>query len=398
MKRLFYFLLTTILSLATIPLEAQEEFIEPPSKLITSIPFMQLTGGIIILQAKFENFPDTLNFILDTGSSGISLDSATAEYFQLKPIPTEKTIRGIGGIHKVSFLYNRQLKFPGLIIDSLNFHINNYGILTAVYGERIDGIIGFSVLSRYIVKIDYDSMMVSFHTKGPIRYPRGGYLLKPAINQLLAQYLRVREDETINSRFIYDMGAGVCMMLSSDFVSDSNLIDKKKKRWVKEGEGLGGKIDMDLTVIREVKLGPYRFKKVPVFIFEDVNNITNYPYMGGLIGNDILRRFNVILNYDKSDVYIIPNTHYADPFDYSYSGVELYLINGLIIIGDVAKGSSAEAAGLKEGDEVLAVNRSFSQNLNQYKIAMQTPNEKVKIIYRRDGVINEVEFKVRSIL
>ena len=109
---------------------------------------------------------------------------------------------------------------------------------------------------------------------------------------------------------------------------------------------------MDLTVIREVKLGPYRFKKVPVFIFEDVNNITNYPYMGGLIGNDILRRFNVILNYDKSDVYIIPNTHYADPFDYSYSGVELYLINGLIIIGDVAKGSSAEAAGLKEGDEV----------------------------------------------
>jgi predicted metalloprotease with PDZ domain len=78
--------------------------------------------------------------------------------------------------------------------------------------------------------------------------------------------------------------------------------------------------------------------------------------------------------------------------------VELYLIDGLILVGDVAKGSPAEAAGLKEGDQVMAVNKNFSQNLNQYKIAMQTPNEKIKIIYRRDGVINEVEFKVKSIL
>jgi hypothetical protein len=240
-------------------------------------------------------------------------------------------------------------------------------------------------------------MKLSFHTKGTIRYPRGGYLLKPVISQLLAQSLRVRDEGSVNSKFIYDMGAGVCMMMSKDFISDSIFIDKNRKRWVKEGEGLGGKIDMELLVIREVKLGPYRFKKVPVYIFDDVNNVTSYPYMGGLIGNDILRRFNVILNYAKSDIYIMPNTHYNDAFDYSYSGVELYLIDGLILIGDVAKGSPAEAVGLKEGDQVLAVNKNFSQNLNQYKIAMQNPNERVKIIYRRDGVINEVELKVKSI-
>ncbi len=78
--------------------------------------------------------------------------------------------------------------------------------------------------------------------------------------------------------------------------------------------------------------------------------------------------------------------------------MELYLVNGIIIVGDVAKGSPAEVAGLKEGDEVLAVNKNFSQILNQYKLALQTPNDRVKIIYRRDGVINEVEFKVKSIL
>ncbi len=397
MRKLVYGITLCFTLAAAKPLAAQEEFIEPPSREITKIPFTQLTGGIVILHAKLDTFPDTLNFILDTGSSGISLDSTTADYLGLKPTPTERTIRGIAGIRKVSFLFNQQLHFPGLSVDSLNFHINDYGILTAVYGERIDGIIGYSILSRYIVKLDYDSMKLTFCTPGTIRYPRGGYLLKPTINQLMAQQLRVRDETAITSRFLYDMGAGVCMLLTKDFVADSSFIDKKKKRWIKEGEGLGGKIDMELTVMREVKLGPYRFRSVPVYIFDDENNVTSYPYMGGLIGNDILRRFNVILNYARSDIYITPNTHYGDSFDYSYSGVELYFLQGLIIVGDVAKGSPAEAAGIKEGDEVIAINNNFSQNLNQYKITLQAPNEKVKLILRRDNLMLEIEFKVRSI-
>ncbi|MDZ4794325.1 MAG: aspartyl protease family protein [Bacteroidota bacterium] len=386
-----------LLLLITKPVVAQEEFIEPLSKEITTIPFEQLTGGIVILRAQFGNFPDTLSFILDTGSSGISLDSTTAEYLKLKPQPTERTIRGIAGIRKVSFLFNQQLHFPGLTVDSLNFHINDYGILTAVYGERIDGIIGYSVLNRYIVKLNYDILKLTFCTKGTIHYPRGGYLLKPTINQLIAQQLRVKDDKTVTSRFLYDMGAGVCMLLNRDFIEDSALIDRKKKRWIKEGEGLGGKIDMELLVIKEVKLGPYRFRNVPTYVFDDVNNVTSYPFMGGLIGNDILRRFNVILNYARNDIHLAPNSHYADVFDYSYSGIELYFVEGLIVVGDVAKGSPAEAAGVKEGDEVLAVNKNFTLNLNQYKIALQAPNEKVKLILRRENVIKEIEFKVKSI-
>ena len=297
----------------------------------------------------------------------------------------------------MSFLYNQQLHFPGLVIDNLDFHINDYSILTAVYGERIDGIIGYSVLSRYIMKLDYDSLKLDFYSKGTIRYPRGGFLLKPSVNMLVAQTAKVRDAETINSRFLYDMGAGVCMLLTKDFVNDSDFISKKRKRWIKEGEGLGGKIDMELTVIKEVKLGPYRFRNVPVYIFDDVNNVTSYPYLGGLIGNDILRRFNIILNYEKSDIYLIPNTHYYDLFDYSYAGIELYLIQGIIVIGDVAEGSPAEKAGIEEGDQVVAINKNFTQNLNQYKLALQTPNEKIKIIIRRGGQLKEIMFKIKSI-
>lgn len=376
---------------------AQEEFIEPPSKFITRIPFTQLTGGIVILKAMLNNFPDTLNFVLDTGSSGISLDSTTASELKLKPQSTDRTIRGIAGIKNVPFLYNQTIKFPHLSVDSLDFHVNDYGILTAVYGERIDGIIGYSLFRRFIVKVNYDSLYIDICSKGTIRYPRGGYLLKPTISNLPIQPLRVKDAVTINSRFLYDIGAGVCMMLSRDFVADSAFLHKKRKLLTKEGEGVGGKIDMHVTVIKEVKLGPFKFRAVPTYVFDDEFNVTSYPTLGGLIGNDILRRFNTIFNYDKRDFYLTPNSHFNDPFDYSYSGVELYYIDGNIILGDVAKDSPAEKAGLKENDIVIAINNNFSQNLNSYKLSLQVANTKIKFIVRRDGELVEISFKTGSI-
>lgn len=377
---------------------SQEEFIEPTSRLLTRISFTQLTGGVVILKAQLDNFPDTLNFILDTGSSGISLDSTTVAYLKLQPVASDRTIRGIAGIKKVGFLYNRSLRFPDLTVDSLNFHVNDYSVLTSVYGEQIDGIIGYSLFSRYILKINYDSLKIDICSKGSIRYPKGGYLFKPILSTLPVQFARIKDESQHNMRFLHDIGAGVCLMLSQDFVDDSAVLQKKRKLWPKDGEGIGGKISMNLTIIKELKLGPYRFRNIPTYIFEDAFNVTSYPYLGGLIGNDILRRFNVIFNYPKRDIHMVPNSHYRDPFDYSYSGIELYFIDGNIEMGSVAKDSPADLAGIKQGDIVVAVNNDFSQNFNKYKTALLTPNAKVKLILRRNGELVQAEMKVKSIL
>lgn len=376
---------------------AQEEFIEP-SRFLTRFKFIQLTGGVILLQGQFDSFKDTLSFILDTGSGGISLDSTTVEHFNLKPVPSNRTIRGIAGIRNVAFLYNRKLHLPGLTIDSLNFHTNDYSILTAVYGERIDGIIGYSVFSRYIVKINYDSSKIEFWTQGSLKYPRGGHLLRPFVTTLPVQTAKVKDARLIESRFLIDLGAGLNLLLSRDFVKDSAFLRSNRKLYVKEAEGLGGKIDLHLTTIKEIKLGPYKFRNVPINVFDDENNITSYPHLGGLIGNDLLRRFNTIINYGKKEFHLLPNSHFHDHFDYAYSGIELYYINGRIIIGDVASDSPAEKAGLLEGDVVVAVNKNFSQNMTQYKTTLQTAGDKMKIIVQRNGQLMDFSFKVKNIL
>jgi hypothetical protein len=210
---LFSFLLAVSISVT-----AQEQFVEPPAKLLTSFRFKQLSGGVILLKAMFANYTDTLNFILDTGSGGISLDSTTVDYFKITPTPSDLTILGIAGSRKVSFVYNQKLRLPGLTVDSLNFHVNNYDILTAVYGEKIDGIIGYSVLSRYIFWINYDSLRINIYSNGRLKYPRGGWLYEPVLRTLPVQSARIRDEVTTNSRFLFDIGAGLCLMLNKDFI------------------------------------------------------------------------------------------------------------------------------------------------------------------------------------
>lgn len=377
---------------------AQEEFVPAPAKLLTSFPFRQFTGGVVLIRATVGDYPDSLNFILDTGSGGISLDSMTCERLKIKSVPSDRTIRGIAGIRTVRFIYNQKLHLPNLQVDSLNFHVNDYDILTSAYGEQIDGIIGFSFLSRYIVKIDYDSSKIKVYSKGSMKYPRGGFLLRPILSTLPIQIAKVADERDITSRFYFDTGAGLCLLLSSDFTDDSSLLSKKRKPVITQGEGLGGKMEMKLTTIRDFKLGPYRFKKVPTYIFDDAYNVTAYPYLGGLIGNDILRRFNVILNYERRDIYLQPNSHFRDQFDYSYTGLGIYKIDGEVRVLDVMPGSPAEKAGFQPGDIVMAMDNNFSKNIQTYKNLLQNVGEKVKIlVLRQEGPVI-LTLKVRSIL
>ena len=400
--RVFYTFLQSVLivfaSLQVSTAKAQEEFVPAPAKLLTSFAFRQFTGGVVLLKARVGDYPDSLNFILDTGSGGISLDSATCDRLGIKSQPSDRTIRGIAGIRTVRFIYNQKLHLPRLDVDSLNFHVNDYEILTSAYGEQIDGIIGYSFLSRYIVKIDYDSSKIHVYSKGSMRYPKGGFLLRPILSTLPIQLAKIHDERDITSRFYFDTGAGLCLLLSADFVEDSALLSKKKKPVLTQGEGLGGKMEMKLTTVKDFKLGPYRFKKVPTYIFDDTYNVTAYPYLGGLIGNDILRRFNVILNYDRRDIYLQPNSHFRDPFDYSYTGLGIYKIDGEVRVVDIMPGSPAEKAGFLPGDIVMAMNNNFTKNVQVYKNLMQNIGEKIKVLVLREEGPIILTLKVRSIL
>ena len=390
MRRILFHILFCV---STLSVTAQELFVEKPAKYITNFPFKQLTGGVILIRATLNNITDTMNFILDTGSGGISLDSSTCTEYKIPHSPSGRTINGIAGIREVDFAKNNDLHLPGLKIKGLDFYVNNYEILTSVYGIKIDGIIGYTFFSRYIVKVDFDSANVKVYEPGSIRYPSGGYLLHPLFTALPIQALRIKDSRTLNSNFYLDTGAGLSFLLSKDFVDDSAFILKKRVQLPVEAQGLGGKKRMMITIIKEVKIGPYSFRRVPTHILDDEFNVTSYPYLGGLIGNDILRRFNIIFNYQKREIHLLPNSHFQDPFDYSYTGMSIYNIDGKIIIDDILKGSPALKAGFKKGDVIFAINNNFSNDINQYKNLLQSDGERIKVLIVRENTPLIINFR-----
>jgi predicted aspartyl protease len=371
----------------------------PNAELITQVPFTTFTGGVVVIRARVVGFPDTLNFIMDTGSGGISLDSTTCLRLKIEPVMSDRLIMGIGGIRQLRYVNNKSLVIGNMQVDSLNFHVSDYDILSSVYGDRIDGIIGYSFFSRYIVKIDYDSNQMYVYTKGNIKYPRGGFMLKPALMNLPVQGATLRDTREVNARFYFDTGAGLCLLLNADFIRDSAILNLNKKPLPTQAQGMGGKANMQVTTMKEFRIGPYRFRNIPTHIFEDEFNVTSYPYLAGLIGNDVLRRFNIILNYEKKIFYLNPNSHFRDQFDYSYTGLGLYWIEGEIRVGDVMKDSPAEKAGFKVDDIVIGINNNMSQNLQLYKSMLQNSGDKVKILVNRpDSGMVELNMKVKSIL
>ncbi len=341
---------------------------------------------MILIKAKVNDYPDSLNFILDTGSGGISLDSSTVDEYNIPIVASDKTIKGIGGLRKVPFLYNATLHLPGVVTSNLNFHVNDYGILTNVYGIKIDGIIGYAFFSKYIVNINYDNLLINVFSIGEYKYPSSGSVLRPMFTALPIQNIRFTDDGRHHQYFYLDTGAGLNFLLSERYVGDSMVLRKKRKPpLVTQAEGVGGRTSMKITVIREVKIGPYRFRKVPSFLFKDEYNVTNYPYVGGLVGNDLLRRFNVTFNYTKQEVHIIPNTHFRDLFDYAYSGLTIYYIDDKVMVDDVVPGSPAEKAGFKKEDIILAVNNDVSNNILSYKTLMQSLGQRLNFVINREG-------------
>ena len=371
---------------------------QPQAQFVTRFPFRQFSGGVMVVKARLGLIPDSLSFILDTGSGGISLDSSTCAYYKLKPTPSDTTIRGMGGEHKVSFMFNQQLHFPGLTMERLNFHINDYDILSSVYGEKIDGIIGYSFFSRYIVKVNFDSSFIDVFTPGQIKYPRGGTLLKPAFTTLPIQNLVIRDRKKMNFNFYFDTGAGLCFLLSEQFAKDSSVLLTKRKPFNTQAEGMGGRLQMRITVMKMIQIGHFKFRNVPTYLYEDDYNVLSYPFIGGLLGNDLLRRFNLTINYYKREIHLHPNTHFKDPFDYAYTGMAIYYIDGLIIVEDVIPGSPADKAGLKRDDLIVGVGNNFTNNIMQYKTILQSANTRIKLTVSRNNELMQFVMRPASIL
>lgn len=377
---------------------AQRKHFLNKDKQQASISFQQLDGGVPLIVCRLLGSNDSLRFILDTGSGGVSLDSAYCAQHDLIPTATDSSISGIGGTARVDYLSEQSLDLGTLKTKPMSFHIYDYSELSAVYGEKIDGVLGFPFISQFLIYMDNDLLQMEFYPPQKIIYPKIGQLLHPQIAMLPLQKLKLRDWKTSQMSFFMDCGAGLPILFNEKYLTDSMIFREHKNYFYTRAEGTGGNKQMRLTTVKEIILGKYHFSDVPAYVFKDENNVTAYPFSGGLLGNEILRRFNIVLNYAHAEIHLTPNTHFQEAFDYSYSGLTLHQHDNKILVEDVVPESPAAKAGLVSGDELVGVDQHFTGNLKFFRSILQQSDKYFKVFINRKNTLMQLSLRTESIL
>jgi len=95
MTKLKLFSLVILMNISVLQIYGQVQLTNQPAKLLEKVPFSVLTGGVIMVTGQLKSYPDSLHFILDTGSGGISLDSLTCIRLGIDLEASDIFIRGL---------------------------------------------------------------------------------------------------------------------------------------------------------------------------------------------------------------------------------------------------------------------------------------------------------------
>ncbi|MEZ5330793.1 MAG: pepsin/retropepsin-like aspartic protease family protein [Thermoanaerobaculia bacterium] len=304
--------------------------------------------------------------ILDTGSPGLVLDTATAERLHLATGETgETTGAGEAGFPITAVEEPVRVGLPGLELLGQTAAV---GPLDAVIGpfegRRLEGALGcFSLLTKFEVEIDYGARRI--HVRPPREAePPPGALIVPVDTQwghpLVEGSLLPQEGEEVPGVFLVDTGMRGSLLLPTAYVDAQSLLTRSgRTAYVTSGGGIGGQVFTHLGRLRRLSFGGVSLDNVPVNMSQAREGLLASPdwSTGGIIGSDVLQRFRVIFDYAHQRLLLIPRPYDADDLDVDKSG-HLFLVSEVddrsVVRVGVAEGS-ARGGGVRVGDVVREI-------------------------------------------
>jgi hypothetical protein len=139
------------------------------------------------------------------------------------------------------------------------------------------------------------------------------------------------------------------------------------------GWGSGGIVRSLLTRVKVLRLGTIEVYKPVTDLFLQPREGFTGPYVAGFIGTGVLKRFNITLDYPNQQLIMEPNANYNKPDVYDRSGMWINQADGMFEVIDVVAKGPAAVAGIKAGDEILAVDGHAAQ-----KITLSDLREKLR--------------------
>jgi predicted aspartyl protease len=265
------------------------------------IPF-ELHNNHIYLSVKVVN-SEPLSFILDTGASSI-ISRKRAESLGLKFRGKEKGF-GVGeNSVEASFVEGVSLNLSGATLSRQKIAAVDLEGLQKSLGRAVDGILGYSFFSRFVVEIDYAAKTINLYSPKSYRYKGKGEripIIVDAESGLIFTRAVVEPSNRapIKGLFEIDSGGGHALVLNKPFVERNNLLTASQKANAISVGGIDGSSRAVAGKVEKLQVGRSLVKNVNTLFSLATGGMLANEEFDGNIGNDFLRRFKVVFDYSR---------------------------------------------------------------------------------------------------
>ena len=409
----------------------------------TKVKF-QLIDNLIVFPVEVNGVK--LSFLLDTGvSKPILFNIVNTDSLKINHVESIY-LRGLGDGGYIEALKSKQNVLK--IGDAININQDIYVIFdetinfTPRLGVPIHGIIGYDVFKDFIVEINYASKYLKLYKPEDYKYKKCRKCQTLDLS-LVNNKPYINATAEVNSKHIpvkllIDSGGSDALWLFED---DSLGLAPIKDEFFEDflGKGLSGSVYGKRSIVNSFSLKDYHLKNVNV-AYPDSASVSfarKHKERSGSIAGELLRRFNIIVDYTNAKVTLKKNRNFKAPFSYNKSGIILeqngirvvkeiddkavfdygkssenqnrirvvesykFALKPAFTIVELRKNSPAERAGLMIGDILLSVNGKEAHHYQMQEINgmfRDDDGKTIRLKVDRNGIVMTFEFKLESLL
>jgi hypothetical protein len=285
------------------------------SKPIGQIQFTLLANRVVF-PVTVNNSPG-LDVILDTGmrSRGIYLfHSGHGDH--LDPDRLQEVRVGGAGSGEAS----TAMMADSMTIHADDFSFTNQMVIVSQSGTTqdfpTDGIIGYTLFGEYVVEIDYDDLVIRLYDPEGFSADSTWHRIPIELQKMipfLEARVSVAGEPPVPIRVYIDLAAGEALEVLVGPSMKLSLPDTLTERKYL-GTGLSGDIYGRVGRVERLEIGPFALTDLPAD-FPPAKVRSKQEGGDGILGNNAIRRFNVIFDYSQSVLYIKRNGHTDEPFE-----------------------------------------------------------------------------------
>ncbi|MFL6758511.1 aspartyl protease family protein [Sphingomonas sp.] len=287
--------------------------------------------------------------MLDTGASLTTIDRAYARSIGL-PEGFKIQAKGAGGDVDAELVSGLTLDIGALRIDKASVGVMDLATVARGIGRPINVVLGRDFFNSAVISIDWarKQLVVRPHES-----------FQPDAAATAMQLTKRGPFNTISVSIagappveaLFDLGNGSPLVMPITYWGHRPEVANLKYAGAMSG-GVGGVHPARAVIVPSVTLAGKTFTLVPAILSESGND--DDPTQMTNVGIGLMKQFKVDLDLGRDRIYLTPRTD-APLFERDRAGVRFDLLDDRLKVTFVSPQGPAAAAGLKVGDEIVAV-------------------------------------------